>query len=61
MHLVQTPGETVYEIKLADLLCSLPLEPKTFLKHFAKETSVEVKKKKPLPKTNKSKTTKIPT
>lgn len=47
MHLVQTPGETVYEIKLADLLCSLALEPKTFLKHFAKETSVVGKKKKP--------------
>lgn len=59
MHLVQTPGETVYEIKLADLLCSLALEPKTFLKHFAKETSVDVKKT--LPKTNKSKPTKIPT
>lgn len=50
MHLVQTPGETVYEIKLADLLYSLAPEPRTFLKHFAKETSVEVKK--PLPKTN---------
>lgn len=60
MHLVQTPGETVYEIKLADLLCSLALEPKTFLKRFAKETSIEAKKT-PLPKTNKSKTTKIPT
>lgn len=34
MHLVQTPGETVYEIKLTDLLCSVALEPKTFLKHF---------------------------
>lgn len=45
MHLVQTPGETVYEIKLADLLCSLALEPKTFLKRFAKETSIEAKKK----------------
>lgn len=44
MHLVQTPGETVYEIKLADLLCSLALEPQSFLKHFAKETSVEVQK-----------------
>lgn len=44
MHLVQTPGETVYEIKLADLLCSLALELKTFLKYFAKETSVEVKR-----------------
>lgn len=50
MHLVQTPGETVYEIKLADLLCSLAPEPRTFLKHFAKETSVEVIK--PLTKTN---------
>lgn len=54
MHLVQTPGETVYEIKLADLLCSVALEPKAFLKHFSKETSVEVKK----PKSNKSKLTK---
>lgn len=44
MHLVQTPGETVYEIKLADLLCSVALEPKTFLKYFSSgETSVEVK------------------
>lgn len=30
MHLVQTPGETVYEIKPADLLHSVALEPKTF-------------------------------
>lgn len=51
MHLVQTPGETVYEIKPADLLCSVALEPKTFLKHFSKETSVEVKKPYPT-KTN---------
>lgn len=44
MHLVQTPRETVYEIKLADLLCSVALEPKTFLKQFSSaETSVEVK------------------
>lgn len=44
MHLVQTPGETVYEIKLADLLCSVALEPQTFLKHFSSgETSVEAK------------------
>lgn len=51
MHLVQTPGETVYEIKLTDLLYSVALEPNTFLKHFSSlETSVEVE-------TNKTKTT----
>lgn len=60
MHLVQTPGETVYEIKLADLLCSLALEPKTFLKHFAKETSVVGKKKKTYPKPTNSKQQKSP-
>lgn len=59
MHLVQTPGETVYEIKLADLLCSLALEPKTFLKCFAKETSIEAKKN-PFPKPTNPKQQKSP-
>lgn len=45
MHLAQTPRETVYEIKLADLLCSVALEPKTFLKHFFQRNFCRGKKK----------------
>lgn len=57
MHLVQTPGETVYEIKLADLLFSVALEPKTFFKTFfqrnfcrGKETPASNNKSEPTKK-----------
>lgn len=44
MHLVQTPRETVYEIKPADLLHGMALEPDILRTFFSRETSVEVKK-----------------